>query len=419
MVKQEEDIGGTLLGKMKKEAVDALPPAPTAARGQSTLGLKPAGTLNQTKGMAGREAQDQLRSNFVSATDQGKQAYDPIIRQYGSLREGGDHGLSFEELHNLQMQAGAAARKAASQNKYADQAAAMREVHYARDRMENIAGARAMSDYNKVSQQYGKIMEQFDNPTVRQLREDVPSEQLVDVMLNPDKLRTFVPFREIETKTVGVPNRTMPTHQSISQEDAIHLVRQAVGEDKFKQLRADAIFHLAEGAKKESVGGVEMLDGKKAVGALQKLPEGVQDALLGKGPQQSINQIAKVTEHVQRTREGTGALWIIMKYPSSALTLASGLTTGLATGSTGLAATAMAGTVVVAPWAFQKILTNPGLTKLFVQTIAAPAGNMKSMAVKKLTAELVRAGASTAISGGIDDLTTPRKINGIPDPPTQ
>src|SRR4029077_4249402 len=133
-----------------------------------------------------------------------------------------------------------------------------------------------------------------------------------------------------------------------------------------------------------SASGAEMLDGHAAVSALEKLPEGVQNALFGPGQSRNIQAIADVAAHVQRTREGTGALFIIMRYPSAALTLASGMTTGLATGSASLGASAAAGSIVLAPYLFSKILTSPTLTKLFVQTIKSPAGNMKSMALKTL-----------------------------------
>ncbi len=390
MLGREEENAGTMLGKVKIAAEKELP---------SGGSLSPNTSLADRASLAGREAQNQLRENFVSKTAEGKDLFKDFMGRKGNtiITKGAtdpmtgvqSKGVTLRSLHERRSAALEAARDAAASNDYVGQMKAMKTVHAISDKIETAAPNEA-AEYNKISGQYGQIMEQYDNPIVRQLREKVPAENLVDVMLHPDKLKTFAPFRENST----TPGRTIPTHQAVSQEDAVHMVRQALGEDKFHQLRADTIMQLGEEAKTAGPSGIDGLQGREVTQQLNKLPRTVQTALFGPGTSQALNEIAQVTEHTQRTRSGTGALWIVMRQPAEMLKVAGimgGLATGAAaaghqTGHDNLGLTT-AGTILLSPIILSSILRSPTATKLFVRAIGAQP-TMKAKIIQRLAAQI-------------------------------
>jgi hypothetical protein len=410
MLGREQENAGTMLGKVTQRAERELPPLQIPK-------VQP--MLNPDKTMAGREAQDQLRDQFVTKTGEGKDLYRTFMGQHGNtpIQTGPTSATPLRNLHAERSAALEDARAAAGSNDYKSQMEAMRRVHRISD-MIDAADPALAARYNDISRQYGQIMEQFDNPVVRSLREKVPAENLVDVMLHPDKLNTFAPFRENTTVT----GRSIPAHQSVSQEDAVHMVRAALGEDKFRQLRADTIMQMGQAARSSEHGTIEGLQGRELVGQLKKLPPGVQTALFGPGTSQALNDIAEVTAHTQRTRSGTGALWIVMRQPSEMLKVGGGVmgAAGLAAGSgykTGhedLGLTT-AGAILLSPLVLSNILRSSTATKLFVRAIGSQP-TVKAKILQRLAtqipAEAIR--EQTPYADGGNDLG-----NGLPNPPGQ
>ncbi len=389
MLGREEENAGTMLGKVKIRAERELPTTPAEG-----------GMLNPNKPLAGAEAQHQLLDNYNTATDEGKGLYKDFMAKHGKTvitkpradpmtGIAPDSGTNFEQLHKRRSSALEMGRKAAAAGDEPAKFEAMKNVHSITDRMEAVVPD-IMPEYHALGDKYGKIMEQFDNPTVHHLRENVPEEKLVDIILHPDQLKTFAPFRDMST----VPGRDMPAHKSISQEDAVHLVRQALGEDKFRQLRADTIMQLGEGAKVAGPSGIDGLQGREITQQLHKLPPTVQTALFGPGTSQALNEIAQVTEHTQRTRSGTGALWIVMRQPAEMLKVAGimgGVATGAAaaghqTGHDNLGLTT-AGTILLSPIILSSILRSPTATKMFVRAIGAQP-SVKAKIIQRLAAQI-------------------------------
>ncbi len=391
--------------------------------------------LNPDKSTAGREAQDALLSNYTAATQDAKGLYKDFMGKFGGTPinevvtdpvtgKSATTTTTLKQLHNQRSNALEMGRSAAAAGDEKSKFEAMKNVQNITDRME--AGAPdLMDEYKQLGDRYGKVMEQFDNPVVRSLRENTTQEQLVDMIVNPKKLNTFTPFRDIST----VPGRNMPAHQSVSQEDAIHLIRQAVGEDKFKQLRADAIMALGQGSQQKlSVMGTSGLDGSSLVNKLKEneMSQGVKNALFGPGTAQSLDAIAQVTEHTQRARTGSGALWIVMRQPSEALKMA-GKTAAITAGAAGLAGgagyetghtdlgLAAGGAILLSPLIFSKILRSPSATKLFTQAIGAQP-SMKSQILQRLATQIPAEAVREQTPWGSDE--GPMSAT-IPIPPTR
>lgn len=408
MTKAETAQGQTLLGKMTGQAEQELPTPP--AQG---------GQLNPTIALAGQEAQDQLRNQYITKKAEGMALYKDFLKDHGNdvVREAFDgegkaasEPITLNQMHQAQSDALEQARAAAGANDSKGQMEAMKRAHNIRDEMKANLDPDVYKQYSDISDQYGKIMTQYDNPVVRHLREGVPMEQLLDNVLDANKLKTFPPFRDITT----VAGRNMPTHQMVSQEDAIHLVRSALGEEKFDQFRADSIFHLGQENIKTLPNGAQVLDGASTVKALEKLPPNVQAALFGPGRAKNINDIAQTAKNVQGGRTGSGGLWIVMRQPSAAL--AAGATVYGAAAATGNRndapgiALATSGTIILAPWVFSKILLSPGATKLFVQATKAATPDIKETLLKGLSAVVARTTAT-----GISSKT---RSTLIPSPPS-
>lgn len=401
MLNREIENSKTLRDRVIKEAHDALP---------ANIPAPPTSPFNMERGAAGQVQKDALLSNFTKEQQGASRLYDPFMQQYGGVTSKIDIGrgpetISFEQLHQMRSKALADGRYARANNDGQGYIKAVKLQNDINDAMEQMIGSQGKSQYDAISSNYRSIMDTHENDFVSWLREGdaTPAEKFLTIFEHPDRLKTFSPEGNITLKSGPRAGQVIPKGKTISQEDAVHLFRNAVGEDSFAQFRADSLFHFAQDNARRMNSGVEILDGNSAMAALQRMPEGVQRALYGKGATDNINKTAEVTAHIQRAREGSGGLWIVMRQPSAVLAGA-GAVAATATGGglKGLALTS-AGTIVMLPQIFSKIMLNPKSVELFTRTVAATAPNIKQQLLNQLTAQLVRTGAFAAAEHVVND----------------
>jgi len=400
MLQHEAQMSGTLKDKLVGEA-DTLLNAPGIPASPKALSME--------RGEAGKKVKDTLAKNYQQQKGEASQMYNPFLEKYGDaavVDAEGMTGMPFKQLHQARSAVLRQGRMLqASGNPDPKALAANRAMrHQIEDQMEQTIGSRAKAEYDAISGQYRDVMDIHENDFVHWLREGdaTPAEKILDVFDNPDRLKTFAPDRGIKLSGGKRGAPTLPAGQTISQEDAIHLFRDAVGEDAFQQFRADSLFHLAKDKSKKLTSGAEILDGHGIVESLQKMPPGVQRALYGPNATERINKIARVAEHVQRARQGSGSLWIVMRQPSAVLGLGSAAAAGMTGGGIPGLAVATGGTILLGPKVFSAILRNPKSLDLFTQAAGAAAPNIKQRLVQELSAQLIRTGALGAAEHTIE-----------------
>lgn len=391
MLAREIDSGNILKNKIVDEAKKTI-----GANAAPTALNSPALTSERTA--VGTKVKDTLLKNYTADLNEARQLYNPFLQKFGQ-NPGELQGKQYtvSKLHELRREALLQGRRlqAAAQPDANAIMANKAYRHELEDALSDALGP-AKREYDQISGQFREVMDKHENDFVHWLREgdSTPDEKILSIFENPAQLRTFAPERDITIKAgTGRNAQTLPAKRTISQEQAVHLFRDAVGEDAFKQFRADAIFHLAKDKSQKILGGTEALDGHATVEALKKIPPNVQDALYGPGAADRINKIARVTEHVQRPRSGAGGLWIVMRQ-GSAMTAPIQQTAGVLTGKgiSGLAISS-AGTILLLPKMFSAILRNPKSLELFTQAVGAKAPSIKQRLVQELTTQLVRTGA--------------------------